>query len=234
MPLFASLRARLPHVPVIVLTNSLDARVEHWFKTQDRCFFCRKVDLLPAELADMIRSVALFDADALVARLQNCKPGPDSAYEYQTLCIDILKYLFIPPMKDVHAQAARQDGHEVRDAVIHNECTSGFWWAVYNEFSARHIVVEFKNYTAAVRKSEVAQLRRYLGRKSLGRFGIILSRMPPSDSALTEQRDAYGENDIMILFLSDSDLVGMIRARANGGDPADVLRRHKNEFEVRY
>jgi CheY-like chemotaxis protein len=234
IPLYASIRLKLPLIPIVILTNSLDPTVENWFSSQNNCFFYRKVNLLPSEFAKLISDVILTNPGILIDRLNSCPPGRVGYNEFERICISIIEYLFIPPMRSIKFQVHRKDSHDIRDAVLEIDAVSGFWLRIQNEFNTNFVVFEFKNYKLGIRKSEVQQLRIYLRRKSMGKFGILISRQQPTQSAIIEQRDAYAEDDILILFCSDSDLIKMIKLRNQGKDPANYLRQLKTEFELSY
>ena len=51
------------------------------------------------------------------------------------------------------------------------------------------------------------------------RLGLLISRLPPSLSALRSRRDAYSDEEKLILFLSNDDLRKMIEMRQHGGEP---------------
>jgi CheY-like chemotaxis protein len=234
MLLFASLRAHFPSVHIVVLTNSSDIAVKAFFQSQSKCSFFYKTEMLPTELATVIEGIVTDRGSDLLKRFLSCKPGHEDARVFEALCVDILEYLFVPPLKRVVAQSARSDGHAIRDAVLPNNATGYFWDSLRRELDAKHVVVEFKNYISAVGKDEVIQLRQYLTRKSIGRFGLLVSRLPPSESALTARADAYGEQGCLILFVDDDTIRKMIDTRRNGGNPALILQQMKEEFEVEY
>jgi CheY-like chemotaxis protein len=234
MPLFASLRSRFPSVHIIVLTNSSSLAVREFFQRQDRCSLFYKTEVLPEELGTVVEGIVTDRGAALLRRLAACKPGRSDAKVFEALCVEILQYLFVPPLARIVAQSARSDGHDIRDAVLPNHAAGFFWESIRREFDAKHVVVEFKNYVKAVGKGEVIQLRQYLGRKSLGRFGLLMSRCPPSKSALTARAGAYGEQDILILFAEDHSIRNLIDARSHGKDPAVILQEMKEAFEIVY
>ena len=144
------------------------------------------------------------------------------------------EYLFVPPLQRVVFQSRRADGQEIRDLVLPNNASSFFWSSLRRELNAKYIVAEFKNYSKPLGKGEVRQLREYLARKSVGRFGLLISRLPPSPSALQARADSYSDQDCLIIFLHDHDLRTMLDIRGRGGDPATVLERMKEEFELGY
>jgi hypothetical protein len=61
-----------------------------------------------------------------------------------------------------------------------------------------------------------------------------VSRLPPSPSAVQARADAYRDHDCLILFVDDAVFRGMIELRRKGRDPAIVLQRMKEEFELAY
>jgi hypothetical protein len=234
MPLFASLRSQFPLVHLVVLTNSSSLAAKEFFRRQERCTLFYKTEVLPEQFGSVIEAIVCDRAHSLLARLKDCRPGRDDATMFQALCVELLEYLFVPPLARVVPQSARSDGHEIRDAVLPNTAGGYFWESIRREFDAKHLVVEFKNYAGAVGKDDVNQLRQYLGRKSLGRFGLLMSRRPPSESALTAQADAYGEQGILILFIDDSVVGELVDARSEGRDPSGILQELKERFEIAY
>ncbi|MGH2568447.1 MAG: hypothetical protein ACRDGA_08925, partial [Bacteroidota bacterium] len=234
MPLFASLRSHFPKSPVVVFTSSSSIAATQFFKDQDNCSLYYKTDLLPDELADVVLRVAEDRGEKLAAQLASCSRGQPHAKLFEDVCVRILEYLFVPPLKRVLPQSRRSDGRTIRDAVMPNDAESHFWASLRSELDARHIVAEFKNYAKAIGKEEVIQLREYLARKTIGRFGLLISRTSASESAVAARRDAYSDQDCLILFLADKALVEMIHLRRRGGDPAAALQRMKEEFELAY
>jgi CheY-like chemotaxis protein len=234
MPLFASLRARFPSVHIVVLTNSSSLAAKEFFRNQDNCSLLYKSDVLPHQFGLLVEGILADRSHALLARLKSCGHGRKDAKEFESLCVNLLEYLFVPPLARVIAQSARADGHDIRDALLPNTASGYFWESIRREFDAKHLVVEFKNYAAAVGKDEVNQLRQYLSRKSLGRFGLLLSRRPPSSSALTARADAYSGQSILILFVDDSTVEQLVHARSQGRDPSGILQELKERFEIAY
>lgn len=234
MPLFASLRSRFPAVHIVVLTNSSSLAAKDFFRGQERCSLYYKTEILPEELASVIEGIVQDRGYTLLTRLKECRAGRKQAKTYEILCVDLLEYLFVPPLSRVIAQSVRSDGHDIRDAVLPNTAAGYFWGSIRREFDAKHFVVEFKNYAEAVGKGEVNQLRQYLSRKSLGRFGLLMSRRPPSQSALTARADAYGGQNILILFIDDSVVETLVAVRRQGRDPSGVLQEMKEAFEIAY
>jgi hypothetical protein len=232
VPIFASLRSTFPTTPIIIFTNSSNIEVKSFFHRQDNCSFYYKTDLDPLQLAELVASLAEDRGKALAKQLLACPAGIKHAAKFESIATRILAYLFIPPLKRTIARSRRSDGHEIRDLVLPNRSGTFFWESLQREFEATYIVAEFKNYTKPIGKQQVSQLREYLQRKPLGRFGLLISRQPASPSALKSRTDAYSDQNCLILFLHDKDLHRMIEIRRRGGDPATVLETMKEEFEL--
>jgi CheY-like chemotaxis protein len=232
--LFGLLRTQYPATHVIVLTSSTMLAVRLFFEVQQHCTFVLKTDITPSTLALLVTRIVSGLGATLLERFAACDPGKRDAALYEALGMDCLTYLFMPPQRRIFAQVRRQGGTEIRDAIIANTAETYFWKSLRREFDAKHVVVEFKNYVAAIGKPEVDQLRIYLQRKTLGRFGILMSRAGASQSALRAQRDAYCEQDCLVLFLDDATLREMIEMRLAGADPAAVLERLREQFEINY
>lgn len=182
---------------------------------------------LTAVLADVERARALRE------ELKRVSIGRKGWLAYEKLCVKILRFLFVPPFRHIHVQSRTQDGHERRDAVLSNNNLGGFWGLVRDEFSARHVVCEFKNGEDGRSKDSLNQLRMYLSRRSIGRFGILFVRKPPSDSVLSAQRLAY-DDGILILIIDDELVCRMLTARAFTRSADGVLEDVKVKFELAY
>jgi len=177
------------------------------------------------------------DGDLLIQRLQSLPSGLEHYAEYQKLCVEILEFLFAQSFRRfaVREQVRTAGGHEVRDAIIPNRPLREFWTRVQQEFHANNILFEFKNLKDPVRKGHVEQLRTYMSNnvKRIGRFGILVSRRPPSRSARTARLKAYDSAaECLIIMLDDNLVENMIRGKEQADDPESVLEDLKEAFEL--
>lgn len=85
-------------------------------------------------------SARLNRARKLKKKIENCSIGIKNWRMYETLCIEILRFLFVPPFKKVMVQVKSEGNKERRDAILPNNQYSGFWSLISQEFGARHIV----------------------------------------------------------------------------------------------
>jgi hypothetical protein len=166
-------------------------------------------------------------------QLVKCPPGRENWRNYEDICVKILRFAFVPPFRTVIAQVRNLDGYERRDAVLPNNQYDGFWAALRDEFQSRHIVCEFKN-RSRLGKDALNQLRIYLEKPSVGRFGLLFARQTTGKSLKRAQRDAYEQAKILILILNDEMLVDLLFCRSFLGNAEEVLEREKISFEVNY
>jgi hypothetical protein len=171
-------------------------------------------------------------ADKLISELDGIPPGRDGWRQYEDICIKILNYAFIPPLRLPRIQSRSDDDLDRRDAVYPIGMGNAFWDSIKYEYSSRMVVAEFKNYVDPVGQGEVESLQQYLLPKAKRAFGLLCSRHPPSDPALKARRRAWMVSENIILFLEDDDLKEIVRIRAEDGDPSFVLEAQIDEFFI--
>jgi hypothetical protein len=123
--------------------------------------------------------------------------------------------------------------HERRDAILTNNQFSGFWQILRHDLDCRHIVCEFKN-VRRLSKTDVNQIRTYLRKPTIGRFGLMFHRSPAGESARLAQHIAYADDCSLILLIDDVSLVRLLITRAFTGSVDAALERLKVEFDTRY
>lgn len=171
----------------------------------------------------------------LISELKAIKPGRTHWPKYETFCIKVLNYLFIPEFRKIYTQAKSFNGYERRDAIVPNNSPSRFWMDIKSEFSSKNIVFEFKNLSKGYSKAELNQLRIYLSKPTIGKFGILVVREnEEKQSLLQAQRDAYEQSGILILIVDDSVLIKLILSKAYFGTCDDIIANEKIKFEINY
>jgi orotate phosphoribosyltransferase len=166
----------------------------------------------------------------LRTELNNIKSGHKDFRKYEDIVSRIFQYLFIPPLKPPLSQKPTLDSHERRDLLLPNTGEGFFYEHLRTRYQSEFIVIECKNFSGKIGKKEVGQLRLYARKKSIGRFGILVSRKTPSKSALKERFNAFQDDDALILFIDDKILYELIDIKIKGKDPADFLDKMRLEF----
>jgi hypothetical protein len=174
--------------------------------------------------------------EELVNRLSVCPKGKKGWREFEDVCIDILRFLFVPPLRNPRIQPRTLSGTERRDAIFANRNmdTSNIWGQLRAELNARFIVFEFKNYKKQkLTATEVDQLRNYLT-GTIGNLGIICSTQPPSKTALKRRNTVFTREEKVILFLTSDDMKEMVYIKERGEDPADLIMDMVEEFYLQH
>lgn len=171
----------------------------------------------------------------LIEKLNNCKAGLKDWNLYEKTCIEILRFIFIPEFDMLYFQKRTENGHQIRDVILPNTKQKGFWKSIKEEFDSKNIVIELKNGNSKnINKDSVNQLRIYLSKKTIGKFGLLFIRNEPPKSLLISRKLAYEESGILILIIDDKLLKSLILSKAWLGSCKEVLQREKIKFEVEY
>ncbi|MED5049292.1 hypothetical protein P9738_14905 [Bacillus siamensis] len=169
----------------------------------------------------------------LVARLNACPPGRSHWSEFENICVEILSYLFVPPLREPYIQSRTYSGIDRRDAVFANREDQGdsTWAKIKRELNARMILFEFKNYDSSeIGKEEVLQTNNYLT-APMGKLAIICSTKLPNSAAHIKRNTIYSDVGTVMLFLTKDKLIEMLYIKERGENPADLIM---DEIEMFY
>lgn len=175
-------------------------------------------------------------AKDLIGRLYSCPKGRAGWKDFEDVCIEILCYLFVPPLSHPKIQSRTYSGIDVRDAVFPNRNfdSSNIWGELLKELDARLILFEFKNYDKEeVGKEEVDQARNYLT-GPMGRLAIMCCNKPPDEPAHRRRNSIFSSEKKVILFLTPNHLKEMIFRKERGEDPADLIMDMVEEFYLQH
>lgn len=172
----------------------------------------------------------------LIDRLFSCPKGQRGWRQFEDICIEILKFLFVPPLRTPRTQSVPRSGVERRDAVFPNWVSSTItvWDQLRTDFRARFILFEFKNHKKQkVSSTEVDQVRNYLNPR-IGNLGIIISTQGPSRAALKKRDRVFADDGKLVLFLTPKNLREMIFIRERGEDPANLIMDMIDTFLLKH
>ncbi len=178
----------------------------------------------------------LLEIQGLIKKLDNCPEGKTGWKDYENVCIEILDYLFVPPLGQPKIQSRRESGIDIRDAIYPNRNNNENWRFIREDYDAKYIVFEFKNYSSDgsdIDKQEVLQIDDYL-KKTIGRFGIICSKKTPNKSGQEKRKDIFIEHNKLILFINNDDLKEMLLRKYKKMDPSDVIIDKIDEFNLKF
>lgn len=169
-------------------------------------------------------------AKELLLRLESLPCGESHWKEFENICVEILNYAFIPPLRAPRLQSRSEDGLDRRDAIYSIGYGHPFWDALRNEARTRFAVAEFKNGSNAPGQKDVESIQQYLYKEAMRTLGILCTRQPPSESALKARRRAWVEFGKLILFVSDNEIKEILDSRGSGEDPTETLDTQLIEF----
>jgi hypothetical protein len=175
-------------------------------------------------------------ATELRRRLAECPAGRSGWKEFEDICIEILRFLFVPPLNEPLIQPRSYSGIDRRDAVFPNRNieSSNNWGHLYKELQARMILFEFKNYnTEEIGKDETNQTRNYM-KQPMGRLGIICCNQTPNDAAHIKRNSIFSEEGKVILFVTVEHLKEMLLIKERGEDPSDLIMDLIEAFYVQH
>lgn len=175
-------------------------------------------------------------AGDLIDELNSCPAGVDGWKRFEDVCLEILRYLFVPPLAEPKIQSRTLSGITRRDAVFPNRNlgASNNWGLLLQELNARMIPFEFKNYdTTEVGKEEVDQTRNYMT-KPMGRLAIMVCNKPPNKAAHIRRNSIFSSEKRVILFLTKDHLKEMLFIKERGEDPSDLIVDLIESFYVQH
>ena len=190
---------------------------------------------------DMV--VTIYDKELItvqnyINRLKSCPEGSMGWKEYEDICIEILNHLFVPPLKEPKIQSRTESGIDIRDAVYPNRGNHENWGFIRNDYEAKYIIFEFKNYSLKengidIDKHVVNQVRNYL-KHTIGRIGFVCSKKKPTPSAFEARKQAFIEDKKLILFLNNEHLIDMLMKKYKNEEPSDVIVDMIDEFNINF
>lgn len=171
-----------------------------------------------------------------ITKLDLCPPGAPGWKEFEDICLEILTFLFVPPLNKPKIQPRTYSGIDRRDAVFpnRNAGSNNIWGFLLNELNARLILIEFKNYDlTGIGKEEVNQTRNYLT-EPMGKLAILLCNKKPERDAYLKRNTIYGSEGKVILFVTIEHLKEMLLIKERGDDPADLIIDMVEEFYLQH
>lgn len=161
----------------------------------------------------------------LIEKLDSCPQGEGGWRAFEDVCIEILCYLFVPPLTTPRIQTHTYSGTNRRDAVFPNRnlFSENPWAQLLKELNARMILFEFKNYDRTkIGTEEVNQTLNYMT-EPMGNLAIICSNKKPDNSAFIRRNTIFSNNKKVILFITKDELKELLYIKERGADPADLI-----------
>lgn len=181
----------------------------------------------------VIRGPKLTREDQLIVKLKACESGKPDWSVYQDLVGSILEHLFCPPLKAPLPEHSDKSKTNRRDFILPNYAENGFWHFLQRNYMADFLVVDAKNYTRKIGKSEILQVANYLKPQGAGLFGMIFSRQGcDAAGGMHTLREQWMIHRKLILVFNDEDVRSMLLAKRDGRRPEEVVEQKIEEFRL--
>ena len=171
--------------------------------------------------------------EQLISRLLDLPAGKKHWKSYETLMIEILKFLFEDDLKGWYTQYESENKLNRYDCVCGIKKTTEFWSLLIEQLKSNYLLIEFKNYSDEITQGEVLTTEKYLFENAFRKVALIFCRKGANHSALQMCMGAMRESGRLILVLDDKDVVEMIHSKENGSDPSDFLHQKVDDFLMR-
>jgi hypothetical protein len=178
----------------------------------------------------------MSDVIDLVNRLDSCPVGKEGWRDFEDLCVEVLTFLFVPPLVKPLIQPRTYSGTNRRDVVFPNRNfdEKHSWGLLLRELEARMILFEFKNYgVTEISNEEVIQTENYLT-EPMGRLAIMICSKLPDKGAHIQRNTIYSRHRKIILFMTKDNLREMLFTKERGEDPCDLIVDLVERFYVQH
>lgn len=172
----------------------------------------------------------------LIKKLDSCPAGALGWKRFEELCVEILTYLFVPPLSEPKIQPRTFSGIDRRDAVFPNRNfdAPNLWGLLLRELNARLILCEFKNYDKTeIGKEEVNQTLNYMT-KPMGRLALMVCNKRPHESAYIRRNTIFSSEEKVILFLTKEHLKTMLLLKEREKDPTVFIVEMVEDFYLQH
>lgn len=157
------------------------------------------------------------------ALLNECKPGKEDDKKYENICTDIIKYLFETEFFQMSNQHKTGDNLFRMDMICSLKGTTEFWKFLMQFFNTKFVVFEYKNYTEKISQNLVFITSKYLYPSALRNVAFIISRKGLENNAETVVNSKIKNEKMLIVDLTDKDLLVMVALKDEGKEPSDYL-----------
>jgi hypothetical protein len=161
----------------------------------------------------------------MLDRLDHIVKGRDGAAEFEAFVGEVIKLCFFRVLTNSQARVRNHQGVVIRDWIVSNRATTGFWEVVRSKYGAVQVTWECKNY-AELAADDFQQISYYMNNVS-GKFVVVAYRAQELECSYFRhiERIAKDRNG-MVLLLTEKDLRIFIRQAMKG----KVKEDHINEI----
>ena len=137
----------------------------------------------------------------LIKELKNCLLGKEGWSKFENIASEIFKFLFADSFLEFlfETQSSNDDDSLRRDMIVHNNFkeANSFWARVKTDYSAKILIVEFKNYKEELNYATMHSTTKYLKKKT-GNVVIIFSRKGAKEKLIHQQKEMLQEGKLIL------------------------------------
>jgi len=170
----------------------------------------------------------------VVEQLPRLEIGHDGSREFEQWVFKATKILFAGRLTNFELKPNPSDAAQQRDLVATNLATDGFWKRILDDYQARQVVFEVKNYES-LKPEDFRQVLSYSSGE-YGRFAIIVTRSASegiSEAEKTWVQTMFHEHGRLILILPAvilSRCISKLRTARKHDYTEDVLNKRMDSF----
>lgn len=171
-------------------------------------------------------------SDHYIEKLRNCKTGKSDKAdkEYETICTEIIEYLFGTEFYKIKKQHKTDDEMFRMDLLCSLKGTTEFWKFLISFYKTKFVVFEYKNYSDHISQNLIYITEKYLFPIALRNVAFIISRKGFDPNAEMAALGCLRENGKLIISINDEDLIQMLLMKKNGEEPSDYLLDRVEQF----
>lgn len=152
-----------------------------------------------------------------------CKPSKEDDDKYQKICADVITYLFETEFFQMSTQHKTGDNLFRMDMICSLKGTTEFWKFLMQFYNTKFVVFEYKNYTETISQNLVFITSKYLYPSALRNVAFIISRNGLDKNAEAVVSSKIKNDKMLIVSLTDDDLLVMVALKDEGKEPSDYL-----------
>lgn len=217
------LRGKVPKPAVLAFNRSNYTAVERYVREKELLAPRCKPDPLfePLSLPTLKKKFAVL-RDLPTGKIEK------SDRRYEEIVSDVLSSLLYPELIFAESRVRTASGVHIRDLIFYNDSRLPFLRDVSERYDARQPVFELKN-VLTLETEHVNQLFRYLD-EEFGRFGVLVTRNPPSKAVLKNTVDLHSSKRCIVLCIDDSDIELMLNLWESDRNPVEAIKKKFVEF----
>jgi hypothetical protein len=173
------------------------------------------------------------ELESFTRRLEAIPPGRADFRDYEDIGTEIWNYTFEGKLGPGRPQERTIDGKQRRDVLFRNLRASRFFNRIAERYGADLIVVDFKNYTDPVDPDVIDDVCKYAN-EAIGRLLIVVCRRGMADAARATQVRRFRDQHVLVLPVSDTQMLEMVSRKENRDEPEDVLEDLLDDFLAQY